>query len=746
MFFVDAQRGSKMNMCLYLKSLRILFIFALTLNWAKLSSNPVFQVENTDSIRQAIQALEDDISTKPGNASLNLRLGYLYLKIEKSDKAMLAFKKCLKLDDMSAEAYNGMGLSYHGKGESVIIPIEVIKKLFKIDNYSKAEKQYKRALELKPDYIDPLYNLGVNFLAKGGEDNYQKSVESLQRVLEKDMVFKDADCMLGIAYQHSKDYVNAELVFKRVIEANRSVGRSMLRLSDIYLDTGREEDATNMYYEGIVHLYDPKTWNDIYAELEMLIEPDQRERFQNLPIDEKGHFIRKFWKQKDPVPTTKKNERLVEHFRRVNFVRNIYPDASPPFYDDRGKIYVKYGPPDNKYTAQMLGQEVKDNESWSYERSIRKGLTFDFVKRGTSYYLAQDLASAAPTGSGMEAQLGIMRELYIERADFTESYNRFAIEIGGGEGNVRDALANFQNVMSNFHSERYNAEKAAPIENYDYRPVGKQLPFVYNISQFRTVDGKSRVEVYLGVSNNKLEYFATGGGMATSLKCQTVIQDSDYVDIRDQTREFALRAQSAEEIRGTLFLHQENYDVQPGEHLLAIQLENPQGKSKGFYRNDFEARDFRGDSLMISDIQLATDIHPFSGTGKFVKKNLKIVPYPYTVIRRKRPIFIYLEIYNLKFNASGQTDYTVTHQVNMIDYERSFFSKTFGAIGRIFKKGKKMGISTSYQQVKTDSEISEYLSLDMGKLPVGTAELIVWVQDNTSGETTTQSINLQLIE
>ena len=715
-------------------------------NQGKIRSTPLFQVEKADSLNQAIQSLEERISSDPENLSLHLRLGTLYLSIENWNKADFWFRRCLQLDENSAEAYNGLGLAYHGKGESSIIPIEVIKKLFKIDNYSKAEKQYKRALALSPDYLDPLYNMSVNYLAEGGENNYQRSVESLKKVLEKDMVFKDADLMLGIAYQHLKDYVNAEVAFKRVIEANRTVGKAMLRLSDIYLDTGREEEATDMYYNGVVRIREPKTWDNIYAELEMLMGSEERNRFINLPLEKKGNFIRKFWKKKDPVPTTQKNERLIEHFHRVYFARNTFPDVIPPYYDDRGKVYVKYGPPDSKFTAQMLDQGVKDNESWSYEKSVRQGLTFDFVKRGTGYYQVQDLSDAAPTGSGTEARFEILRGLYAERADFTESYNRFGLEGLSEGGNVQDATASFRNVMINFQAERDVAEEMAPVETYTYESEGRTIPFIYNMSQFRSSEGQSRLEIYMGISNDQLKYVPVARGMVTSLKYNAVIQDSEYVDVHNKSRAFNLRARSTEEIQGKLFLHQENFKLSPGKHLLAIQVENPQGNSQGLYQNEFEARDFNGSSLTISDIQLASDISPTESVGKFVKKNLKVIPYPYTVVRRKHPIFIYFEVYNLKFTPHGQTNYTVTHTVDVFDYKRSFLSKTFGAIGRIFKKGKQVGISTSYQQSGTEPMTSEYISLDMGKLPKGVAELTVMVKDNGSGETTSQSIQLQIIE
>jgi hypothetical protein len=81
-----------------------------------------------------------------------------------------------------------------------------------------------------------------------------------------------------------------------------------------------------------------------------------------------------------------------------------------------------------------------------------------------------------------------------------------------------------------------------------------------------------------------------------------------------------------------------------------------------------------------------------------------------------------------------------------LEHKRSFFSKTFGAIGRLFTKGDKSGISTVYDHEGSTSETSEYISLDMGKLPKGVAQLTVTVKDNTSGEETSQSIQFQLID
>ena len=701
-----------------------------------LPATPLFQTEKTDSIGRAIQLLSEKIKIKPDSSFLYCRVGYLYLKLEKWDEAKLSFEKCLSLNDTLAEAYNGLGLAYHGMGKSPIVPIEAIKKLFKIDNYTKAEKQFLHAIRLKPDYLDPQYNLGVNYLSKGGNNNYHKAVEALKKVLARDSKFKDADFVLGTAYLQLKDYTNAEITFKKVIKANRTVGKTMLKLSNVYLYTGKNKEATHFYYEGILRLRDVKTWNDIYAELRDIMKPEERKEFKNLSVESKGKFIYKFWRAKDPTPTTEENESFIEHFQRVQYARQHFPDVIPPYYDDRGKIYVKYGPPDARYVSRLYGNGIKSNESWSYEKSIGKGVTFDFVKKGMSYNEVHDLSEAVPAGVNYNTRIQIMRRLYYERAGFTESYDKFS-----AFGRINGS------TLSDFQGERIIAYKKAPATVYHYKPEEKPLPFIYNIAEFKSPsDNRTKTEVYIGVSGNYLKFIPAQGGVLTTLKYSMVVQDSNYVSVYNRKKQTAARANSPAEVHNRLILYQENFILPKGNFTLGLRLENPQGGSCGIYRHRFKARDFTGNHLMLSDIELVSRIDSAKGKGMFIKRGLKVIPYPYNVIRRKQPIYLYFEIYNLKFNAMGQTNYTVSYEIEMLEYQRSFFSKTFGAIGRIFKKEKKMKISTTYQETGTKSMTPEYFSIVLAKLPTGFAQLTLNVMDNLSHEKASQKIKLRLIE
>jgi hypothetical protein len=101
-------------------------------------------------------------------------------------------------------------------------------------------------------------------------------------------------------------------------------------------------------------------------------------------------------------------------------------------------------------------------------------------------------------------------------------------------------------------------------------------------------------------------------------------------------------------------------------------------------------------------------------------------------------------VYNLRFDESGRTNYTVSYKVELQKQKRSFLSKTLGAIGRIFSGDEKAGITTSYTSQGDQPDTEEYLSLDMSKLPEGIAELKLIVQDNITSENAEQTIQLQL--
>jgi GWxTD domain-containing protein len=146
-----------------------------------------------------------------------------------------------------------------------------------------------------------------------------------------------------------------------------------------------------------------KKWLD--EEVVYIITRHERDVFLILQTDrERDIFIEAFWKHRDPVPETPRNEFKDEHYQRLNYANATYGRSSPlpGWKTDRGRIYILLGPPKNieEYT-NVNG--VYPTEIWFYlgdeSLGLPTGFNIIFFKRnGTGDFLLY-----SPSGDGPQA-------------------------------------------------------------------------------------------------------------------------------------------------------------------------------------------------------------------------------------------------------------------------------------------------------------------------------------------------------
>lgn len=91
-----------------------------------------------------------------------------------------------------------------------------------------------------------------------------------------------------------------------------------------------------------------KKW--LNQEVVWIISKAERETFQDLRSDEaREEFIERFWRRRDPTPSTEHNEYREEHYRRLIFANKMFQEGIPGWKTDRGHIYILHGPPDSEY-------------------------------------------------------------------------------------------------------------------------------------------------------------------------------------------------------------------------------------------------------------------------------------------------------------------------------------------------------------------------------------------------------------
>jgi GWxTD domain-containing protein len=133
-------------------------------------------------------------------------------------------------------------------------------------------------------------------------------------------------------------------------------------------------------------------WVD--EEVGYIITKRERDVFMKLQTDrERDIFVEAFWKHRDPLPETPRNEFEEEHYRRLNYANATFGRATPipGWKTDRGRIHILLGEPRNieQYT-NVNG--VYPVEIWFYlgdeSLGLPTGFNIIFFKRnGVGEYI-----------------------------------------------------------------------------------------------------------------------------------------------------------------------------------------------------------------------------------------------------------------------------------------------------------------------------------------------------------------------
>jgi GWxTD domain-containing protein len=97
-----------------------------------------------------------------------------------------------------------------------------------------------------------------------------------------------------------------------------------------------------------------------------IITNEERAAYKSLTTDaERERFIQEFWERRDPTPGTPENEFKEEHYRRIAYANEHFKDAMgiDGWKTDRGRVYIVYGPPDEK---ESHPNAAPPNEQWLY--------------------------------------------------------------------------------------------------------------------------------------------------------------------------------------------------------------------------------------------------------------------------------------------------------------------------------------------------------------------------------------------
>ncbi len=525
---------------------------------------------------------------------------------------------------------------------------------------------------------------------------------------------------------------------------------------------------TEKQYFATLHAADEITFkNEFEMEFVLLLDDQQITVYESLAsLTERKVYIEHYWKATNPNPLLTENDWLSDFLKRRVYARKNFPYWKPPYFDDRGKYYIKYGKPSFRYedsggfhqnSAKGPRFITIQNESWSYE-NVERNFLVHFVKEGVIFREVKNLVSVLLSGKRVnpETQLASWGELVKQRAAVSPVLGRAASRLHELETAQLHA-AQFPNSLTVLTEEYAKPqalqwriaeqaklevikafEIAPPAAHEEIKAVNK-LEFYNDLAQFRGSNGSTRMEIALlsPLKKNLVKSFSSDSNDTLNVVYQGLLQDRQFAPaVKDSmSQKFPVKLATSENFPNAVGKLTVLAPPQQGD--LTLQIKDERNGKLGFSRQPITIRDFRGDSLMISDIQFLTEVvndNQKRILPTIAKQDRLVAPYPFEKVRKSMLLLCYFEVYNLK--SLGAEAYEVVYKIiSAKPQEQNIFKQ----VAQALNSDKEVAVSVSYTRPLTDDAAEELIGIDLSRVAKGNYRLEITVTDTRAKKITAKA-------
>jgi GWxTD domain-containing protein len=254
-----------------------------------------------------------------------------------------------------------------------------------------------RALELEPDNSINYVEKGLTMLARRfvgeAEKNFRTAVRIdgecfhgwyyLGRIKKRDyltsMCFPD-DLKAAIHYfkkahrlrpHHRNTLFNLAFLhmFRSMYRTARRYAETALEqypddaklhrlMGTIDMQQGKLDDADEQFAIAMTLMEEDEL--ALYEDISVLLPKSDRELYETYPDTAKIESNRRFWIRNDPTPTSRRNERRLEHLKRAFLAQELLTDERldlEGIETHRGRALISYGLPHKKYHSLGSGTD-----------------------------------------------------------------------------------------------------------------------------------------------------------------------------------------------------------------------------------------------------------------------------------------------------------------------------------------------------------------------------------------------------
>lgn len=428
-----------------------------------------------------------------------------------------------------------------------------------------------------------------------------------------------------------------------------------------------------------------KKW--LNEEVVYIITDEERKAFSRLQTDEeRQQFMEQFWLRRDPTPDTEENEFREEHYRRIAYANEQFASGVPGWKTDRGRIYIQYGPPDEKEEHPSGGtydRPIEEGggttstfpfEKWRYRyiEGIGNDINIEFVDTTMTgeYHMTMDpsekdaLTNVPGAGLTLYEQLGLACKAdRFTRTDGTR--------LGTGGMPLPASMNQFERLeqftkLQQAPQVKYKDLEAVVSSNIKYNllPMKVRTDFIpvteasvlTNVTvQFDRKDLQFKQKE--GLSQATINIYAR----ITTMSRRPVnwFEEAVTVDVPTELLQQAVQGSS---------VYQKSIPLQPGRYRLNIVAKDLVGGNVTNYEQALDVPHMDEDQLSTSSLILADLLERVGdksiGTGQFVIGRTKVRPRVSESFKRDEKLGIYVQLYNFQTDEKNKKpDGTVEYQI-----------------------------------------------------------------------------------
>lgn len=628
---------------------------------------------------------------------------------------------------------------------------------------SNAKRQYEEVLARDPRNARAAFGLGVyyvkdfmkywNMIDMEGNNHsvmlewrhfareYRDlAIRNLTQCIRYDPGFKDAYYQLGLVYMEDMRF------------ASDAAGRALVNVANSLLKA-YPADKDALLFVGLGYHtggYPEKAWEfyvraldgmdleerSIIESLETVAGDEERVRVAEADSQTQeagGEWVDtserdRFWRKQDPLLLTERNERRMEHYRRVAYANLRFGkprQGIAGWQTEMGRVYIKYGEPLSRNVTRpevevaQRGIAVQlHTELWAYE-----GFSFHFRN-----------------WNGLDGWHFDVSKPFIPYGEW-----------------VLDRTP--QRFVDPFRDLKYS------------------LP--YQAAAFRDA-GRIRLEVAYAIAKERLRMSHTGG---VDLQDGLFLFDAAWNEVSRAVYETRRLTDAGEDsLRGRYLLSKSTLMVEPGEYHLIAEVQDIGTRSIGTFRDTFALA--TADSLpAMSDLLVATGIEmddPFPER----REDLRLALNPLHTFYRSESVYVYYEVYNLARDDFGRTKYEITYRIGQpvetevvpgrfeavalaeppgkvrlrigavredgpVEYQVRYIPAERDRVSRMFRKFEsesgETAVTVRYEGDRADD--FTYLQIALDSVPVGVHRLSVELKDlNSAGQGDERRVLFRVME